>query len=368
MKSVHRAAVLFLVPALSLSIIAASAATPKPASGAATQPPASTPKPATPAGSGPPPLSKLVMDGNGHIKESVRKSVKDSDIILRVNWPYMAGGPHASTFYSLGQQDVDPLMIAAHLKGVPYDFMYMGIPADQPAAKKGVRYAGQELDGKLPLLVTADNPCCFTVSDEARTRPGSAVFGVFQDGAGEIWIYQESLGSYFTDASKFISMHMDKMATVTQAAFKAEFNLFLSMHPPASRGAGGGGAGAPCPSKYASSYTVGVNRHVDTGIRLAKGDKFTIRASGEVTFGIMAGSGGPEGIDFLPAYNYFAENKHGCLIGRIRGSDDDPWFYVGAGGDFIADRTGELQFNVNDNDPDNNVGEFKVEITVCKQR
>ncbi|MGH7682023.1 MAG: hypothetical protein ACRENN_08560, partial [Candidatus Eiseniibacteriota bacterium] len=102
---------------------------------------------------------------------------------------------------------------------------------------------------------------------------------------------------------------------------------------------------------------------------VAKGDKISIRASGEVTFGIMAGSGGPEGINFLPSYNYFQNLNHGCLIGRIAQSDDsdDPWSYIGASADFTADRSGLLQFNVNDNDPDNNVGEFAVEITVCKQ-
>jgi hypothetical protein len=331
----------------------------------ATTPPATTPKPTAQAGAGgPPPLTSLAINGQGHLKEDIRKSIRDSDVILRVNWPSMTGEAHACTFYSISKENVDPLRFMALIKTHADAFMYLGVPDDQPDVAKGARYVGQELDGHVNLVVTADSPCCFMLKDESRVRPGAVVYGAFQDGAGELWVYEECVGSYFTDVAKYISVHNDQMMPTSKKYFQAILNMYLDMNPSASNG----GGGTPCPAKYASSYRVGVNHHVDSGIKVAKGDKISIRASGEVTFGIMAGSGGPEGIDFLPSYNYFENLKHGCLIGRVAASEDDPWSYIGASADFTADRSGELQFNVNDNDPDNNVGEFDVKITVCKQR
>ena len=329
---------------------------------AATRPPAATPIPATQTGSGPPPLTTLVMTGKGYIKENVRKSVRDSDTILSVNWPYMAGGPHLCTFYSCGNINVDPSKFMSQIMRDPSTVISIENPLDEvPEVARGSTY--ESLIGHVPLVVSAVSPCCFMLTDSSHKRAGSVTYGAFQDASGELWVYEECIGSYYTSSSEFVGMHSEKMVPSTRKVFQA---LITAYFPTGSSAPSGS---APCPAKYASNFEVGVNHHVDTGIKVAKGDKITIRASGEVTFGIMAGSGGPEGIDFLPSYNYFAELKHGCLIGRIHSVDaDDPWSYIGESADFTADRSGLLEFNVNDNDPDNNVGEFKVEITVCKQR
>ncbi|MGH7682681.1 MAG: hypothetical protein ACRENN_11940, partial [Candidatus Eiseniibacteriota bacterium] len=230
---------------------------------AATPPTATQPKPAT-AASGTPPLTKLAMAGQGSIKESIRTAVDDKDIILRVNWPSMAGQPHTCTLYSITKQDVDPLQFMALMKTRPDAFMYLGVPAEEPDVTKGARYVGQELDGKVNLVVTGDSPCCFMLKDASGQKPGAVVYGAFRDGAGELWVYEESLGSYFTDVGKYISIHNDQMAPTSQKYLHAILNIYLDMHPSAS-GTGSGG----CPAKYASNYKVDVNHHVDTGIKVA---------------------------------------------------------------------------------------------------
>ncbi len=333
---------------------------------AATQPPATPPKPATQGGAGPPPLTKLAINGQGYIKETIRTAVRDKDAILQVNWPYMAGGPHFCSFYGLGKQNVDPSKFMSVIRTRPDAMVQlMNIDETAPDVAKGSLYHPHQLTHSITLVVTADSPCCFMLQDSAHVEPGSVTYGAFQDGSGELWVYEESIGPYFTDRHSFVGLHNDQMMTSLMKYYQAILQVYLDIYPSAS--SGGGGGGAPCPAKYASNYEVGVNHHVDSGIKVTKGDKISIRASGEVTFGIMAGSGGPEGINFFPSYNYFENLSHGCLIGRIAQSEDDPWTYIGASADFTADRSGELQFNVNDNDPSNNVGEFEVKITVCKQ-
>ena len=124
-----------------------------------------------------------------------------------------------------------------------------------------------------------------------------------------------------------------------------------------------------CSAKLSSSYVFGVNRFVNTRIVIQRGDKLTIRAAGLVSFGFLAGPGGPQGILFNPDYNYFPDLTHGCLIARVRNTGaEDEWAYVGPGVSVISEVPGILELDVNDNDPDNNVGEFRVEVSLCRAR
>ena len=110
-----------------------------------------------------------------------------------------------------------------------------------------------------------------------------------------------------------------------------------------------------------------MNGFVDTGIPIKRGDGVIIRANGVVTFGVFAGKGGPEGISFNPEYNYFQNIPHGCLIGRVRNTlEDHGWAYIGKGTAWMPDYAGSLELNVNDKDPGNNIGQFKVEIIIYK--
>lgn len=115
------------------------------------------------------------------------------------------------------------------------------------------------------------------------------------------------------------------------------------------------------------------NHFVNTGILVSSGDKIRIRASGTIDFGLFTPSGDPSGIPAYPIYNYFIDIPHGRLMARFRQRgmrDLDGWFPIGEGWDQVREITlplpgsGVLEFLVNDNKPRDNVGEFRVEVTI----
>lgn len=113
------------------------------------------------------------------------------------------------------------------------------------------------------------------------------------------------------------------------------------------------------------------NSYINTGIAVRPGDRIRIKASGTVQFGLFAGSGGPNGIIFNPVYNYFANVPHGRLMARFRqpGMQDlDGWFPIGEGWDKVREvklpSPGILEFLVNDNQPGDNRGKFRIEVTI----
>lgn len=128
-------------------------------------------------------------------------------------------------------------------------------------------------------------------------------------------------------------------------------------------------ASTPCPKNSSTEKVFTLNDRANTGMAIKRGDRITISASGVVTFGAFAGRGGPQGISFNPLYNYIPNFPHGSLIGRVkRSSGDDQWTYIGTGITVISQVDGILQLAVNDKDPQNNSGEFRVEVTVCAAR
>lgn len=92
-------------------------------------------------------------------------------------------------------------------------------------------------------------------------------------------------------------------------------------------------------------------------ILVQQGDKVRISASGSISLGLTAGSGGPDGIMEYHQYNIERYFAHGMLMGRI---GDGEWFRVGKETTFEADRRGLVYLKVNDNDPSNNAGHFVV--------
>lgn len=100
-----------------------------------------------------------------------------------------------------------------------------------------------------------------------------------------------------------------------------------------------------------------------TDIIIKKGNKINITASGNVTYGVWAGSGGPEGIDGYTSYNRIEGFRHGSLLFRI---GDGAWEAVGKSKFVIAKNNGVLQFIVNDDDPSNNGGSYIVDLKLTK--
>ena len=113
------------------------------------------------------------------------------------------------------------------------------------------------------------------------------------------------------------------------------------------------------------------NSYITTGISVTSSDRIKIEASGSVRFGMFAGSGTPNGIIINPVYNYFPDVPHGFLMARFRQpemGDLDGWHPIGVGWDELREvklpSQGILEFLVNDNQPGNNFGEFRIEVTI----
>jgi hypothetical protein len=108
-----------------------------------------------------------------------------------------------------------------------------------------------------------------------------------------------------------------------------------------------------------------------TGVVIKRGDRITFRASGRVSFGVIAGAGGPEGINGFRGYNLIrgADIQHGALLARIKQRNaNDAWYYIGKGRVITSSVDGTLELGVNDIDASNNRGSFTVEITICRAR
>ena len=339
---------------------------------AAPQPKAAT-KGSTDRMASAPALIKLIYAGKGEIHSSIRETVRDSTDILMVNWPFVLWGHHSTTLYSLGKSSVDPTWLMHLIKQMP-DAVLVNPSRDfeesSPKVEVGTKYAMSELGEQITLLVVDVSPSTFTLVDPSRRHTGSVSYGAFKDSSGELWLFEECTGDYFTSTSKFIGLHHRHMVAPTHRMIEAMLTAY-GEGPGTSQGEGQGTSGAegPCPAQYSSNYVVGVNGPVTTEVQIRRGDKVRINASGSVTFGVFAGSGGPEGIQFMPSYNHFPDSPHGCLMGRIRGSTDDDtsrWFLIGNAAVLTAENSGILDLDVNDNDPGNNTGEFRVEISVCR--
>lgn len=105
--------------------------------------------------------------------------------------------------------------------------------------------------------------------------------------------------------------------------------------------------------------------HKRTGLRLRRGDRVTIKASGKIHM-TPWGSNAFSIPDGMPNYGTYQNNIHnGALVGRVGGSG--PVFKVGSDHSFTAERSGELELAVainhsyvNRNFP----GEYKVSVRV----
>jgi hypothetical protein len=329
----------------------------------AAQPPAKPPG-AAPKLVGTRALAKLVLDGKGKIPYAIRKTVRDEDDIFSVNWPNVPGGQHSTTLYSFGKSHLAPEKFATLIKFKP-DLVLVNQGAGMwdsiPSVEMRATYPMREGRDPLTLVVTDLSPGYFTLADPSHRHAGSVTYGAFKDNTGELWLFEECVGEYFTSLSTFIGMHHKQMAEPTHKAILASIKAYIGDDTASDNG--------PCPAEFISNYVFGLNSRLDTEVTVKPGDKLTISASGLVTLGVFAGQGGPEGIQFNPAYSIFPNSPHGCLIGRIRTSSDEAagqWAYIGKGDVWTIKDAGTLELDLNDNDQGNNTGEFRVEITVCR--
>lgn len=115
------------------------------------------------------------------------------------------------------------------------------------------------------------------------------------------------------------------------------------------------------PASYQLSVQ-GINR---TDIRVEKGDKVEIHASGSIVYGVFAGAGGPGGIGGFTQYNKVQGHRHGALLVAIGNGE---WTTAGARKQILVQHPGQLTFLVNDAEPQNNRGQFSITVNVFKRK
>jgi hypothetical protein len=110
--------------------------------------------------------------------------------------------------------------------------------------------------------------------------------------------------------------------------------------------------------------TIEVNSYTKTTtIKVKKGDKIYLQASGLVTTGMWSGASGPNGKVYTPLWNIEPAINYGALMLKIGNGD-----YIATSTDttIIAPNGGILSFAVNDKDPTDNSGSFTVVCSINK--
>lgn len=111
-----------------------------------------------------------------------------------------------------------------------------------------------------------------------------------------------------------------------------------------------------------------VARFLTTPIKVSPGDEVHIKASGSIKVGSWVGNSLPKGRTSgllsadISAYNIVPKFNHAALLYRISG--DSQWQFAGEDIEFIAQRDGYLEFEVNDIDKSNNSGAYQVRVIV----
>jgi len=101
-----------------------------------------------------------------------------------------------------------------------------------------------------------------------------------------------------------------------------------------------------------------------TEIRLQRGQKVVISASGEVDLGANKRSG-PDGLSISDNRKLIPNRPTGCLIAVI-GDDNDDFIHVGGSGEFVSPHNGILFLSVNEGNLKDNNGSFLARVKVLR--
>jgi hypothetical protein len=99
-----------------------------------------------------------------------------------------------------------------------------------------------------------------------------------------------------------------------------------------------------------------------TGIRVQRGQRIIIEASGEVELGNNKRSG-PDGVSLSDSRKLIPNRPTGALIAVV-GDDNDDFVYIGASGEFVSTRNGILFLSVNEGNLKDNNGAFAARVKV----
>jgi len=125
------------------------------------------------------------------------------------------------------------------------------------------------------------------------------------------------------------------------------------------------------PNGAKESHNVFVENKLTTKIKVSQGDQINISASGKIILGPVSGAAGPNGLsgvsgEFFKIYNIEPNLNHGALLVRINQNGKEQWIFAGDSLSFIADKSGTLEFLVNDKSLTNNKDHFKVKVDITK--
>jgi hypothetical protein len=103
-----------------------------------------------------------------------------------------------------------------------------------------------------------------------------------------------------------------------------------------------------------------------TEIRVRRGQRITVSASGEVDLGDNQRSG-PEGISLTDSRKLVAARPTGALIAVV-GDDNDDFIFVGKATEFVAPHNGILFLSVNEGNLKDNTGAFVARVRVLSDK
>jgi len=111
---------------------------------------------------------------------------------------------------------------------------------------------------------------------------------------------------------------------------------------------------------------ISVEGFLNTKIKVQKGNKVFISATGSIKVGQFAGYSGPDGKEgglfnaSLEEYNIVSGFKHAALMFKLDESSN--WKECGKNYKFTANKDGDIIFQINDNNQNDNEGAYTVTI------
>jgi hypothetical protein len=99
-----------------------------------------------------------------------------------------------------------------------------------------------------------------------------------------------------------------------------------------------------------------------TGIRVQRGQRIIIEASGEVELGNNKRTG-PDGVSISDSRKLIPNRPTGALIAVV-GDDNDDFVYIGGSGEFVSAHNGILFLSVNEGNLKDNNGAFAARVKV----
>jgi hypothetical protein len=99
-----------------------------------------------------------------------------------------------------------------------------------------------------------------------------------------------------------------------------------------------------------------------TGIRVQRGQRIIIEASGEVELGNNKRSG-PDGVNLSDSRKLVPNRPTGALIAVV-GDDNDDFVYIGGSGEFVSTHNGILFLSINEGNLKDNNGAFAARVKV----